>query len=269
MLAYPSGFDVSSSAPRFLSARLREHRRVLGTRWRRLTAGLQALLALAHLRDGPAYAQLAAGFGVATNTADRYITEAVELLAALAPTLSMAIQAASQKAYVLLDGTLPPIDRVAADRPFHSGKHRKHGMNVRVPADPAGRLLWISPALPGTVHDIRAAREHGIIHALTEAALACWADKGYQAPAARSALPTAAGGTRSRPASGRSTGPTPRSGPWSNRPPPPSNPGGSCANSAAHPLASPASSRPLLCLHLVWSDGAVWPSSRMFPSHSC
>ncbi|MFI1259177.1 IS5/IS1182 family transposase, partial [Streptomyces netropsis] len=32
MLVYPSGIDVSSSALRFLTCRLREHRRSLGTR---------------------------------------------------------------------------------------------------------------------------------------------------------------------------------------------------------------------------------------------
>ncbi len=45
---------------------------------------------------------------------------------------------------------------------------------------PPGRLLWASPALPGAVHDVRAAREHGIIAALTYAGIACWADKGYR-----------------------------------------------------------------------------------------
>ena len=30
-------------------------------------------------------------------------------------------------AYVIVDGTLIPIDRVAADRPFYSGKHKKPG----------------------------------------------------------------------------------------------------------------------------------------------
>ncbi|GGL16957.1 hypothetical protein GCM10010094_92250 [Streptomyces flaveus] len=49
MLVYLSGLDLSSSALRFLTTRLREHRRVLGTRWRRLSAGRQALLTLAHL----------------------------------------------------------------------------------------------------------------------------------------------------------------------------------------------------------------------------
>lgn len=71
MLVYPSGLDLSSSALRFLTTRLREHRRLLGTRWRRLSAGRQALLALAHLRNGHPYAQLAAGFGIGTTTAYR------------------------------------------------------------------------------------------------------------------------------------------------------------------------------------------------------
>ena len=180
MFVYPSGVNVSSSTLRFLATRLRERRRSLGTRWRRLNAGRQALLTLAHLRNGQPYAQLAAGFGIGTTTAYRYIVEAVELLAALAPTLAEAVRAASTKAYLILDGTLLPIDRFAADCPFYSGKHKQHGRNVQVIADPKGRLLWASPALAGAVHDVRATREHGIIDALAEAGINCWADKGYQ-----------------------------------------------------------------------------------------
>ncbi|MFI5758365.1 IS5 family transposase [Streptomyces sp. NPDC051569] len=180
MLVYPSGVDVSSSTLRFLAEQLRRHRRAISSRWRRLSAGRQALLALAHLRVGHTYAQLAAGFGVGTTTAYRYVTEAVDLLAALAPTLADAVRTASTKAFVLLDGTLLPIDRIAADQPFYSGKHKRHGMNVQVLTDPFGRLLWASPALPGAVHDIRAAREHGIIDALAQADITCWADKGYR-----------------------------------------------------------------------------------------
>ncbi|GGM23421.1 hypothetical protein GCM10010129_79760 [Streptomyces fumigatiscleroticus] len=102
MLVHPSGVDVSISALRFLSARLQARRRALGTRWRRLSAGRQALLASAHLRNGHTYAQLAAGFGVGTTTAYRYVTEAVELLDSLAPTLAEAVRAASMKAYLIL-----------------------------------------------------------------------------------------------------------------------------------------------------------------------
>ncbi len=180
MLVYPSGVDVSSSTLRFLTQQLRRHRRTIGSRWRRLSAGRQALLTLAHLRVGHTYAQLAAGFGVGTTTAYRYVTEAVEFLGTLAPSLADAVRTASVKAYLILDGTLLPIDRIAADRPFYSGKHKKHGMNVQVIADPFGRLLWASLPLPGAVHDIRAARKHGIVDALAEAGIQCWADKGYR-----------------------------------------------------------------------------------------
>lgn len=172
--------STCTSHLRFLTARLAAHRAESGTRWRRLPAGRQALLVLAHLRSGHTYAQLAVGFKVGLSTVYRYVAEAVEVLATLAPDLSEAVRAARRKAFVILDGTLLPIDRIAADRPFCSGKHKKHGMNVQVLTDPFGRLLWASPALPGAVHDIKATRTHGIIDTLAEADLACWPDKGYQ-----------------------------------------------------------------------------------------
>lgn len=189
MLVYPCGVDVSTASLRYLSACLRTRRRERGTRWRRLPAGRQALLVLAHLRSGHTYAQLAAGFGIGTTTAYRYVAEAVEIMASHAPTLAQAIRIASTKAFVILDGTLLPIDRIATDRPFYSGKHKKHGMNVQVITDPAGRLLWASPALPGAVHDIKAARTHGTIDALAKARVQCWADKGYRGSGGTIRLP--------------------------------------------------------------------------------
>lgn len=154
MLVYPSGVDVSTSSLRYLSARLRARHQERGTRWRRVSAGRQALLVLAHLRCGHTYAQLAAGFGVGTTTAYRYIAEAIDVLAALAPTLAEAIKTASAKAYVMLDGTLLPIDRIAVDRPFHSGKHKKHGMSVQVITDPTG------PAAVGLTRAARRGPRH-------------------------------------------------------------------------------------------------------------
>lgn len=180
MLVYPSGISLSSSTLRFLADLLRQRRRDIGSRWRRLTAARQALLVLGHLRCGDTYSQLAAAFGIGVTTVYRYICEAVAVLAALAPTLEHAIATAAKKAFVILDGTLLPIDRIAADRPFYSGKHKRHGMNVQVITDPFGRLLWASPALPGAVHDVKAARTHGIPAALTKAGIKCWADKAYQ-----------------------------------------------------------------------------------------
>src|SRR5581483_5684842 len=120
MLVYPSGIDLSSSTLRFLSRLLAARRVERGTRWRRLTADRQALLVLAHLRCGHTYAQLAAGFGIGIATVYRYVTEAVEVLAAHAPDLAAAARTAARKAFVILDGTLLPIDRIAADRPYTS-----------------------------------------------------------------------------------------------------------------------------------------------------
>ncbi|WP_406170028.1 transposase family protein [Streptomyces canus] len=68
-------------------------------------------------------------------------------------------------------------------------KHKKHGMNVQVIADPKGRLLWASPALADAVHNVRAAREHGIIDALAQAGINCWASKGYQGAGGTVRLP--------------------------------------------------------------------------------
>ena len=55
---------------------------------RALNPGQQALLVLAYLRKGETFAELAAGFGVGTTTAWRYVNETVALLAARAPKLA-------------------------------------------------------------------------------------------------------------------------------------------------------------------------------------
>ncbi|WP_129287427.1 transposase family protein [Streptomyces sp. GZWMJZ-114] len=180
MLVYPSAIDLSNVHLRYLAHQLALHRRDIGSRWRRLTAGRQALLVLAHLRSGDTYAQLSAGFGIGIATVYRYVQEAIDVLAARAPSLMEAMKTARTKAFVILDGTLLPIDRVAADTPYYSGKHKRHGMNVQILTDPFGRLLWASPALPGSTHDLTAARTHGIIDSLADAGLRCWADKAYQ-----------------------------------------------------------------------------------------
>jgi hypothetical protein len=184
VLSYPSAMSVSSRTLTTLADALRRHRTQRATRWRKLTAGRQALLVVAYLRKGETYADLAAGFEIGTSTVYRYVREAITLLAAMAPTLNQAIEVARRKAFVILDGTLLRIDRVGMgsgrDRPYYSGKHKAHGVNVQVIADPAGRLVWISPTLPGARHDMGAAREHGIIEALTQAEVTAIADTAYQ-----------------------------------------------------------------------------------------
>ena len=113
------------------------------------------------------------------------MTETVELLAVRAPKLRTAIQDAMRAgyAYVVLDGTLIPVDRVAADRPFYSGKHRKHGMNLQVIASPDGAgIPWVSGALPGSMHDKKAEWIWGVLAALEAAGLVVLAESSGQHP---------------------------------------------------------------------------------------
>ena len=180
MLSYPATIPLSTRSLNHLAGLIRTHRRQRRSRWRRLDPGRQALLALAHLRNGDTLTRLATRFEVGVATAWRYIREAIALLAATADDLHTAMNRIRRLAYAILDGTLIPIDRVHDQKPYYSGKHRRHGMNVQVIADPAGRLVWASQALPGSAHDLTAARTHGITTALTRANVMTFADKAYQ-----------------------------------------------------------------------------------------
>ena len=140
MLFYPAALPLSAQTLTYVAGVIRAHRKQIGSYWRKLNPGRQALLVLAYLRKGDTFAELAAGFGSGTATAWRYVTETVALLAACAPKPRRALTSARDAghAYVVIDGTLIPIDRVAADRPFYSGKHRRHGMNLQVISAPDG-----------------------------------------------------------------------------------------------------------------------------------
>jgi hypothetical protein len=108
------------------------------------------------------------------------VNETVELLAARAPKLRQAVRDAKRAGHacVILDGTLIPIDPVARDKPFCSGKHKKHGMNPQVIASPSGDILRVSGPLPGSVHDKKA--EWVVLDELEKAGRVTLADKGYQ-----------------------------------------------------------------------------------------
>ena len=181
MLFYPAALPLSRQTLDYTAGIIRRHRRRIGSCWHKLKPGRQALLVLAYLRKGETFAELAAGFGVGTATAWRYVTETVALLAARSPRHGQALAKAKDAghAYLVIDGTLIPIDRVAADQPFYTGKHRKHGMNLQVIASPGGDIVWVSGPLPGAVHDLTAARIWGIIRELAASGLITLGDKGY------------------------------------------------------------------------------------------
>ena len=92
------------------------------------------------------------------------------MLAAKAPTLRQALEKAVKQGlpYLILDGTLISSDRCAGKKTSRKGKEidvwysgKAHGPagNVQALAAPGGVPLWVSEVLPGSTHDLTAARE--------------------------------------------------------------------------------------------------------------
>jgi hypothetical protein len=240
VLFYRAALPLSHQTLTFVSGLIRAHRKQLGSVWRKLDPGQQALLVLVHLRKGEPFADVGAGFAVSATTCWRYVNETVELLAQRSPKLREALRKAKSQsmAYVVIDGTLIPIDRIAADRPFCSGKHRMHGVNLQVIASPDGTILWVSGDLPGSTHDTAAARIWNILAALRDAGLIALGDKGYHGydQTGRQVITPYKG--RNNPSRRRTpTALMPACADQANAPTPSSRPGASCASSGAAPAA--------------------------------
>ena len=172
MLSYRVTLDVPLQLVLFVSRLLAEHRREIGTRdrTRALTCWKQAVFALAWFRDRPDIRRLGQGAGISQATAYRYKDEAVEVLAAKAPSLREALDKAVEQGlpYLILDGTLISSDRCAAKKTskkgkeidrWYSGKAHHNAGNVQALSAPGGIPLWVSDVLPGSNCDLTAARE--------------------------------------------------------------------------------------------------------------
>src|SRR2546429_6032094 len=73
LLTYVASIPLSTRTLIYLSDLIRARRREVGSRWRRLDPGRQALLVLAHLRNGDTYGRLAGGFGICVGPPDPHI----------------------------------------------------------------------------------------------------------------------------------------------------------------------------------------------------
>ncbi|MEU8151942.1 transposase family protein, partial [Nonomuraea sp. NPDC048901] len=71
MLFYRAAVDLSPRTLNYVAGMIRRHRKAIGSAWRLLNPGKQALLVLVYLRKGETFTELGAGFGVSTATAWR------------------------------------------------------------------------------------------------------------------------------------------------------------------------------------------------------
>ena len=62
MLFYRAAVDLSRSTLNYVAGMIRRHRKAIGSPWRLLNPGQQALLVLVYLRKGETFTELGAGF---------------------------------------------------------------------------------------------------------------------------------------------------------------------------------------------------------------
>jgi hypothetical protein len=182
--SYPSGMTVSNRALIMLADLLRQNRAELKTRWRRLDAGPQALLVVAHLRKGETYAD------PGDRLRYRHRNGLPLPARGTGPARRHSTDLGPNDRHRPRQGLRHPRRHPATHRPRRHDRRSRPallrrkahatGLNVQVIANPAGRGVWASPALPGSRHDIAAAREHGILDALGAAEIIAVADIGYQ-----------------------------------------------------------------------------------------
>lgn len=173
MITYRVRLDVPLDLVRFVSRLLAARRKEVGTRrnTRSLTCCQQAVLVLANFRDNVDIPRLGAGFGIAQATSYRCVAEARAVIAAQAPDLGEALERAVSEGtpYVILDGKVVLSGRCREKKTgkkgaeidtWYSGKKKDFGGNVQALMYPDGIPMWISIELPGSVHDLTAAREN-------------------------------------------------------------------------------------------------------------
>jgi DDE superfamily endonuclease len=180
-VSYTAILPVPERTVDHLTGLLTAERRRRGTREgrRALTARDQAILVLRWFVDGTRMEQLALDNAIGLSTGYDYVHEAIDVLAARAPSLASALLAAKAAGHehIGIDGMLVHTDRVREPGPttrknsrsgtrvdlWWSGKHHGHGGNVQVVTAPDGWPLWTSDVRPGREHDTTAMRKHAQI----------------------------------------------------------------------------------------------------------
>jgi DDE superfamily endonuclease len=194
VIAYRATLDVPRELAQFVAKLLLAERRRRATPRgsRALTCSWHAVVGLRWFRDRTTPDALARDYGISRATAYRYLDEVITVLAQQAPDLAEALERAKGEGFshVILDGKIIPSDRCKEPAIsvkgqvidlWYSGKAHTHGGNIQAVLAPDGFPLRVSPAEPGPVHDLTAARAHALpaLYRAAATGLPTLADPGY------------------------------------------------------------------------------------------
>ncbi|MFB7757673.1 transposase family protein [Streptomyces sp. NPDC056121] len=174
----------------------RPRRRAVGAGARHKLVFVERLLATwVHLRHGATHDVLTCWFGVDRSTITRAIGEVRPLLATRGCTIAPGMRLRTLLEVIdylgaegrigIIGGTEVRVRRPAVGRKdrekFISGKNKQNAVKSMVVTDADGRLLFCSPAEPGSCADITHARKLGLVKLLADGpAVEILADAGYQ-----------------------------------------------------------------------------------------
>ncbi|MCI9887496.1 transposase [Micrococcales bacterium 31B] len=164
----------------FLTATLHAtgtHITTTGPRAHKITLDQQVHLAVMALRTNLIQQVLADLYHVSQPTVSRIIHRITPLISATLRHLIPTVDDLDTRNPLIIDGTLLPCWSWSNAPGVYSGKHRTTGVNVQVACDIHGRLLWVSDPLPGSTHDTKAIREHGLLDLVDTSQVI--ADRGY------------------------------------------------------------------------------------------
>jgi DDE superfamily endonuclease/Helix-turn-helix of DDE superfamily endonuclease len=152
------------------------------------------LMALLWLRVYPTYEVLGWLFGLEKSNAWENVQDTLAVLETLAdfpferPAAERAKLGTKEAVFdafpevqVIIDGKEQPCRRPQGwdeQKPFYSGKKKRHTVKNQVLCTPAGRIGGVSATVPGSTHDLTVMRDDGVLDRLGEGEGAM-ADKAY------------------------------------------------------------------------------------------
>lgn len=150
-------------------------------------------LALAHLREGVSLRGLARVCSIPATTLRDNINPVLAAFEQLAPVLpdgtriddfdDIARWCAEHGTSIIVDGTEFSVARPSdqdEQRRFYSGKRKSHTIKTIAVTDATSNLLWVTPVVAGTTHDLTALRDANLAVHLDNSGLDVLADSGFQ-----------------------------------------------------------------------------------------